>query len=460
LLFPKHLLRDFPLSKMALHALLSHTKELGFTEEEILQRSDVIDFLRCLLSDMEWSDTSISETVFDFIRTSPEFASRLYRQARVFPDRRPIISAWMYSMISDWKFAAAWIPLKLYLDGKMTDLAQINDAHCESFLYTCQKITRWSQTNLCVNLISSRGVPDCVQRKWKELIVDPSFRKNMGWNAPHANSLDLCAMIPNDVLDQQRLHDYFYARVHTRGDLEALSGSKPFAVSENPWVQMLMATFLSEASRQLTWAESSGESYGRTVRRIKSLCERPESAAMVADHVPQIVWYDVDTGRSAKYHGGTPMLTVLVHEKLFFPAYLLMSEVGARNCPRYDSLDGSIFQVIESEFPVVAYILCNYDDKNKVSFPQETEIFTKHRRGFDQLFSSKRDLPDDVMVGVWLFLMHARNPISDDVYRYYTEWEPQRVKVLQRASAEVLAGLRYDMTVNIRWRHTTIGMDF
>jgi hypothetical protein len=81
--------------------------------------------------------------------------------------------------------------------------------------------------------------------------------------------------------------------------------------------------------------------------------------------------------------------------------------------------------------------------------PLETAIFNKCVKGFDKLFSSKRDLPNEVMVGVWLFLMHARSPVTKEVYAYFAEWEPQRVKILQRASAEVLTLLRDSMDVKI-----------
>jgi hypothetical protein len=84
--FPKSWLEGFTLSQDAIATVLGQAKTLGFTDEELLGRSDVQNYLVHLFSDIGcMRPASLSDGIRSFMLTSADFVSRLYRRVRVHP---------------------------------------------------------------------------------------------------------------------------------------------------------------------------------------------------------------------------------------------------------------------------------------------------------------------------------------------------------------------------------------
>jgi hypothetical protein len=353
-------------------------------------------------------------------------------------------------MISNFDEAPVWKPFKQYLDG----IVIAKDDAATTMFETCKGIPYWDQLNLYSHLISpSGGMPDALQQEWKSMIRVAIIRSSTVKPLLTLNLAEIIAKIPSGEPDPQRFCDFYFAVVDNVKDVESLA-MRASALASVIWV------VFSELSRQLKLEEFSNNRYPRTLQLLQGRFKRPDLLELIAGLVPQIVWFDPISGENLKKTGkGYSLLASLVHVGKYRTAYILMRNCPGLDCPYYD-LDLFGWETECEDFAQVAYILshCSFysqvhDPKTKVFSgdyrPLETAIFNKCVKGFDKLFSSKRDLPNEVMVGVWLFLMHARSPVTKEVYAYFAEWEPQRVKILQRASAEVLTLLRDSMDVKI-----------
>jgi hypothetical protein len=440
------------LSDDAIAYLLSAPERAGFTMEQLLCRPDVDHFLVRMLSEADCPiPTEISRPLRNFIVASEKLVGRLHRRARILPQTVPVIAAWMYSLVWEFEVAHIWSGLRSFLDEYLVSRWKESDGLFDTLWKTAARIKYSDETTICMNLIAVNGVPDPMQRAWK-VMVDPREESHEVLPWLDLNKIPIHNIITRPV-DPQRLCEFYYARVSDRmDDVEVLASAATDLNTETPLGRVLMVPLLSEFAKQLQLTEHRNKCYPQAAKLISKWCMLPAAAEVVAQHFPDAVWIDLKNGTVPRHTNNRyiSLLSDLVEAKKFESAYTMIRLRNGAASPLYIL---SNFEELESKstsFLMLASLLSHCGYYNVVEEPRLAAIINKYKKEFDKLFSAKRDLPDYVMVGVWRFMMRARDFWSiEETFRTFSTWEPHRVQMLQRASAETLEMLRDSMDVNI-----------
>jgi hypothetical protein len=449
---PREYLDGFHLSDKALQFLIEKPSRLGFTKEEFLARSDLQNFLIRILSDFEpewYSLPPLPDAVIPFIVNSPELVSRLHRRARVFPDSVPIIAVHLYSLVCRFDDYPFWKPLKQYLDEKLLSQTQHNRSHLQTFWRRLPR-TPSALAVMTANLVSHHGLPYKFQSLSISLAHDESLEDHLKIFREQ-DPLKSLVLIPGSDFDTRRYCDFFDLILPEGSDAEAHAMFIGAVSPHDVTAPLMIIPLVSKLETQFKSTNNASFRFPKAAKVIATWCVIPTLAMVIAEHLTDAAWLDIHGKVMARSQNAVRLLQEMIRQSHFESAYMLMSR-GRRTtnelpgylmtAPRINSLILEPFS-----FPVVANILCYC--KVETDQPFLINSLGAHEKNFAKLFSSNRDLPDMVMVGVWVLLMHADRAVTIDTIAIYARWDPQRVKLLQRASSEVLPLLRETMNVHI-----------